>query len=170
MRNHGDRFQRTCIGNRRGSNRHVSFDSVGQRIHTGSRRQRLRHADHQRGVVNRQQRRNVLIHNRHFNVAYFIGDDAEAGHFRGRTRRGVDGDHRQLRFCRTVYTFVIANIATVSRHQRNTFCTIVWRTATERNNAITVVFSQHLQASGNVAGRGIRMRTVVNYAENITFL
>jgi hypothetical protein len=45
----------------------------------------------------------------------------------------------------------------------------VWRAAAERNNAITVIF-QYLQASSNVAGCGVRMRTIVNYAENITFL
>ena len=170
FRNHGDGFKRARIGNRGRGNRNIGFNSVSQRIHTGSRRQRLRHTDHQRGVIDGQQRCNMLIHNRHFNVAYFIGDDAEAGHFRCRTRRGVNGDHRQLRFCRAVNAFVITNIAAVSRHQRNPLRTIVRGTAAERNNAITVIFFQHFQASSNVTGRGVRMRTIINYAENITFL
>ena len=70
----------------------------------------------------------MFINNRHFDMTRFVSDDAETGHFRGRTRRGVDGDHRQLRFCRAVNAFIIANIATIGCHQRNTFCAVVWRT------------------------------------------
>ena len=46
----------------------------------------------------------MFINNRHFDMTRFVSDDAETGHFRGRTRRGIDGDHRQLRFCRAVNT------------------------------------------------------------------
>ncbi|SVW20241.1 Uncharacterised protein [Klebsiella pneumoniae] len=70
----------------------------------------------------------MFINNRHFDVTRFVSDDAETGHFRGRTRRGVDGDHRQLRFCRAVNAFIIADVTAVGCNQRNTFCAVVWRT------------------------------------------
>lgn len=49
----------------------------------------------------------MFINDGHFNVTGFISDDAKASHFRSRSRRGINGNHRQLRFLRAVNAFVI---------------------------------------------------------------
>lgn len=36
----------------------------------------------------------MFINNRYFDMTRFVSDDVETGYFRGRIRRGIDGDYR----------------------------------------------------------------------------
>ncbi|MNJ77584.1 hypothetical protein D3C77_751190 [compost metagenome] len=48
-------------------------------------------------IVDRQDRSDVLVDNRHFDVARFVGDDTKTRHLGSGTRSGVDRNDRQLR-------------------------------------------------------------------------
>ncbi|MNZ56831.1 hypothetical protein D3C78_747870 [compost metagenome] len=65
----GHGFQRASVGDRVGGSRDIRLDGVSQRIHAGCGRQAFGHGDHQRRVVDRQQRRDVAVDDGHFHVA-----------------------------------------------------------------------------------------------------
>ena len=143
---------------------------MSQRIHTGGGSQPFRHAFHQGGVVNGQHWRHMFVDNRHFDMTRHVGDDAETGHFRRRTRGSVNRDHRQLRFCRAVNAFVITDIAAVGCHQRDPFRAVVRGTTAQGDDAIAIIGAQHFQTFFNVNRRWVRMGTIKYHAQNVEFL
>ncbi|MNY24593.1 hypothetical protein D3C86_1583230 [compost metagenome] len=119
------RLDCTGIGDRRCRRRHVGFDRVGQRVHTGGRGQALGHACHQRRIVDRQQWGDVTVDDGHFHVPHFVGNDAETGHFTRRAGGGIDRDQRHLWLGGLIHAFVITDVPAVGGAQGNALGTVM---------------------------------------------
>jgi len=146
---------------------HVGFDGVGERVHAGGGGQALGHADHQRRVVDRQQRRDVAVDDGHFHVAGFVGDDTETGHLAGGAGGGVDGHQRQLRLGRLVDAFVVTDMPAVGGAQCNALGEGMRRTDAQGNHEITGAFLQQCQAFFDVIHIRVRLGAVVDHRVDV---
>lgn len=126
---HRDRLQGTGIGDGCRGSGDVGFHGVGQGVHPRGGGQPFRHTAHQFGIVDGENRGNVFVYDSHLDVALHIGDDAEARHFGGGTGGGIDGDQRQLGMLRAIHPLIVADIATIGRHEGDPLGAIMRRSA-----------------------------------------
>ena len=156
-------LQGAGVSDRVGGGRDVGFDRVSQRVHASGSGQAFRHRNHQRRVVDRQQRRDVTVDDGHFHVTRLVGDDAEPGHLAGGAGGGVDRDQRQLRLARLINAFVIANLPAIGRTQRDALGAVVRRPTAQRHHEITTTFLEQAQTALDIGDARVRFGAVENH-------
>mmetsp|Transcript_38006 Transcript_38006/g.81732 ORF Transcript_38006/g.81732 Transcript_38006/m.81732 type:complete len:249 (-) Transcript_38006:248-994(-) len=139
------------IGHRVTGSGDISFDGMGQGVHSGGRCQGFRHANHCFGVIHGQGWSHAPIHNGHLHVTRLIGDDAKARHLSTRPGGGVDCHHSHHRFRALIHALHLTNVPTIGGRQSNGLGTIMRGTTAERNHEVTVLLLDLLQSSLNLS-------------------
>ncbi len=116
---------RAGVGHGRSVGGHVRFDSVRQRVHACGGGQRRRHPHHEQGVVDGHVGRQEPVHDGHLHMAFLVGDHAKARHFRGRARRGIDGDVMGQHVVDLVHALVLVNRPAVGKQNANALAAVV---------------------------------------------
>lgn len=118
-------FSAQAVGHGRCGGGHIGFHGVGQGVHAGSRSQGRRHAYHEQRVVNGHVGGHAPVHDSHFHMTGFVGDDAEAGHFRRGAGGGVHGHIRGKTLGGLVDPFVILNLSSVGNEQAHALAAVM---------------------------------------------
>ena len=160
-------LERAGVGDGRGGGGHIGLHRVGQRVHAGGSRQALGLGQHQLGVVDGQDGRDVAVHDGHLDVARFVGDDAKARHLAGGARRGVDGHQGQLRLGRAVHALVVGNLAAVGGAQGNALGAVVRRAAAQRDHEVALLGLQLRQPGAHIAHGGVGLGAIKHHRGNL---
>ncbi len=113
------------IGDRGGGGGDIGLDGVGQGIHAGGGGEAGGLGQHQFRIVDRHQRRDVLVDDGHFHLTGFVGNDAKTGHLGGGAGGGIDGDERQLRLGGAIHPLVILDAAPIGGYQGDALGAVV---------------------------------------------
>ena len=136
---------------------------MGEGVHTGSGRQGRRHTHHELRVVNGHVRGDAPVNDGHFHVAGFIGDDAEARHFRSGTSGGIDSHIGGEAIAGFVYPFVILYFPAVSHEQAHALAAVVRATAPEGDEAVALFVVIHFGGVVDVGGGGVGHGTIEHF-------
>src|SRR6185369_6455273 len=162
----GDKFDRldgAGVGNRGGYDGDIGLDRVGQGVHAGGCSQGSGLADHQDRIVDGDIRGAAPVDDGHLHMGIGVGDDAEAGHFRGSTGSSVDGQKRRHRLGGFVDTLEVADVAAVTDHEANAFGAVVGAAAPQRHDTVALVLLVNLHAVMNVGVGRVRLGAVEDY-------
>ena len=158
-----DGLDGTGVCNGCGDGRDIGFDGMGQGVHAGGSGQGCWLADHQHRVIDGDLGCAAPVDDGHLHLGVGVGDDAEAGHFRGGPGGGIDGHEGRHRLGAFVHALEVADMPAVADDQTDALGAVVRAAAAQRDDRITLIVLIGLDAVMNILVRRVGFGAVEDH-------